>query len=78
MAQVDDRPGVQLLRIHFHNASLVQLLPPFPDYATKSDYLEAFAVRDQLASLFLGEHPFITRPSVPNPLIRSMQEVLCR
>lgn len=55
-----DTPDVDLLRAHFQHASLVEHLPPLAEYPTKTDYLDAFAVRGKVASLFLGEHLFIT------------------
>ncbi|ORY57127.1 hypothetical protein BCR35DRAFT_315879 [Leucosporidium creatinivorum] len=70
-------PGVAALREHFQHASLLYYFPPLPDRLSKEDYFNAFAVRDHIAQLFLGEHPFFERPT---PLDQERKEVedLCR
>lgn len=63
MTEINHLPGVSLPRAHFQHASLVEHLPSFAEYPTSTDYLVAFAVRDKVATLFLGEHPFINKLS---------------
>ncbi|ORY57123.1 hypothetical protein BCR35DRAFT_335362 [Leucosporidium creatinivorum] len=70
-------PGVAALREHFQHASLLPYFPPLPSQPSREEYLDAFAIRDQIAQLFLGEQPFFERPT---PLDQGRREVeeLCR
>lgn len=63
-----------LLQQYFASKNLAELLPPLPLTPRPRDYKDAFAVRDQLANLFLGDRPFFTRPTHPASAMKTRED----
>lgn len=79
MATGPSPPGVERLRLYFSLDTLQQHLPLLADRPSFEEYERAFAVRDELAELFLGDHPFFARPNNPIwQLQRGQAEELAR
>lgn len=49
--------------LYWATTPLSAVLAPLPELPSREDWVAAFQIRAELASLFLGEHPYFSRPS---------------